>query len=79
MLEKGQAFIMDTTVRLAHGEAYYVIVPDNCAGKRRRFTLYRCPSSPHVGKHGGVVVLGRELPPGLCRKIADEDYKKGAK
>lgn len=44
---------------------HYVIVPDEAAGRRQRFTLYRLPSSPSRR----VRVLGRELRLGSCMGI----------
>jgi len=54
------------------GGYYYFIVPDNCSGRKNRYTTYRVAESPATR----VKIIGRELPLGFSKKLAKEDGLK---
>ena len=60
------------TKRVWYDGKYALIVPDNAAGKSKRFTVYLIPASPSRS----VRIVGRELPLGLSKKIARYHLKK---
>jgi hypothetical protein len=58
--------IMETTRRVGYEGHYCVIIPDHAAGRPKRYSVYRLPSSPSRP----IKVIGRELPLGHARKVA---------
>ncbi len=60
--------ILETKKRNFLGH-YYVIIPDNAAGYKHRYTVYRMPDSAG----GEIVIIGRELPLGFAKKIVKKD------
>ena len=63
--------ILETTKRNFLGY-YYVIIPDNAAGYKHRYTVYRMPDSAG----GEVAIIGRELPLGFSRDLIRKDMDK---
>jgi hypothetical protein len=58
--------IVEVTERVGYDGFYCLIVPDHAAGRPRRFTVYRIPSSPARR----IRIIGRELTLGHARRIA---------
>lgn len=69
-----QAKRMKTIVRVSprvnYDGCYMLIVPDASAGSSQpRYTVYRVPASPP----GEIRIIGRELPIGLAKKVAERE------
>lgn len=58
--------ILETKERLHPSDFHCVIVPDQAAGRRARYTVYRIPTDPSQK----IKIVGRELPLTDARKIA---------
>lgn len=70
-----RAHLIVETRRVGYEGKYFLIIPDHAAGKPRRFTVYAVPSSPS----GRLRVIGRELPLGHAREVAQQAAEKARK
>ncbi len=61
-----ETIVIDRTV--------YVLVENKAAGRKNRFTVYKLPPDDNHGPK----VIGRELPPGVSRRIIRRDAQKDA-
>lgn len=53
-------------IRFWDHKAHVVVVPDEAAGRRRRYTVYRIPAAPSRP----VRIIGREVTIGVARRLA---------
>jgi len=58
--------------RVGYDGYHYLIILDEAAGCRKRYTVYRIPATT---AHR-VKIIGRELPLGLAKKVAQRDSEK---
>lgn len=54
------------------GTTTWILTRDREAGRKNRFTLVRLLNGKY-GEGYAAVRLGCELPPGMCRKLAEKD------
>jgi len=57
--------VLETKSRVGYYGKHYLIVPDEAAGKKFRYTVYEIPSSPSRR----IRVLGREIDLRTARKL----------
>jgi len=58
--------------KVGYDGCHYLIIPDEAAGCRRRYTVYRIPATT---AHR-VKIIGRELPLGLAKRVVERDREK---
>ncbi len=55
--------------KVEYEEHYYLIVPDNAAGRDNVYTVYKIPSSPSRE----ISIIGRELPLEVAKQVVNKD------
>ena len=60
--------------RIGYDNYHYLIVPDEAAGRKYRYTVYQIPTSPSRK----IKVIGLELPLEYARKVVKKHEKSHA-
>jgi hypothetical protein len=67
-----KAVILAEVQRVGYHGLYFVVLPDNAAGKKNRYTAYQFASSPSRSPK----IVGRELPMADCKRVINEAIAK---